>query len=492
MLYKYVAQRPTGIPFSETDFHSDTVSEGSGFHARSIANSVASNMTGKLDEQFEGLQKLLSRLTGGTMAALVKNLKTLTELTEDESLTVNDLKRALLPFATSIETVQSGVAAIETDLSKLRVSNDEISDALVNFEGYIIAHAVFFKKIDLILSGASVDDAEDQGDQFADEIRSRNETEQTSVAAYAEGLNATCLEVQDAIAHRLGLEPLSSDYVADPDALPFTIENVAAFSSGTVARSERSEGSSAVVGGTYRDAFNTRRGDAHAKISQYVDKAWVALDDGLSTTTASPFVPEGNRIFSEQKESWSRFRDEVKREAGSAEGDTKQALAFLLQHVEVEIARCDEALICLSVKPATSALQQVVKHVSGFVSCESDNRVLETVREMLHKATQFLALRYGTGVADPSVLKDSLRNHLLWGDRILSAPGSSSLHCVSRTKAGTLVSFLAALEKEVGSHAGEEDSKIKHYCVIERIRSFFENDMTFRVKGAAGFGTPRK
>ena len=495
MLYKYVAQRPTDKPMSEDDGHPDSGSENSGFHARSLANSMASNMTGKVDEQFESLQKLLAGLTSGPMSNLVKNLRDLSSLTqEEEDIAPKDLKGALVPFATSIQTVQSSIAAIETDLLALRVSNDQISDALVSFEGYLIGHAVFFKKIELRLSGASPDEAEDQGGDFTDEVRSRNETSQGSVAAYAEGLNDICLEVQDAIAHRLGLEPLSSDYVPDQDAVPLTSENLAAYLSGTVARSERSEGSSAGRGGTYRDAFNTRRGDAHVKISRYVDRAWGALNGGLSTATALPLVSDGNSIFSEQKVSWSRFREELKGDLPSAEGDKREALIFVSQDVEVEMTRCDEALKFFLDKSATSALQNVVKHVSGFVSCEADHRVLETVREMSQKATDFLDSRYGTGVGDPSVPKDSLRNHLLWGDRIVSAPGAASPYCVSKTKAGALVAFLAALEKEVGSHAEEEESKIKHYCVIERIRSFFENEMVFRVKGGAvsATSTPRK
>lgn len=485
MLYKYVAQSPTDKLMSEDDFHPDSESETSGFHARSVANSMASNMTGKVDEQFESLQELLSGLTSGPMSKLVKNLKELSSLTDDDSLTPRDLKRALAPFATSIQTVQSSVAAIEKDLSALRVSYDEISDALVSFEGYLIGHAVFFKKIELRLSGVSPDEAEEQGDEFTDEVRDRNDTIQASVAAYAEGLNATCLEVQDAIAQRLELTPLSSDYVPDPEALPFTMENVAAFSSGTVARSERSGGSSAGGGYKYRDDFNALRGEAHGEISAMLEILAATIDfphgknlGGLRKKLADTIQAQETKFdqFLELMGSATPVGEDeavMRHEALANVGRDLDEEVRLYRSLRTDI----EALKLPSGSDASSAdkFKPIVSALSSFLMSPKDGEVTCDLARMTQRVDALLVL-FNLGRPELPLRLSDLYDHLVL-DKGLKDCRGERLEKKTLNKVHALLTTLNHVED------------LTHYKMIDSIRVQFEAGFSGAATGG-GTATP--
>lgn len=453
----------------------DAVSHRTSASAMSGTAAMGLRLAAKMEE----LALSVDSLKSGVFSDIKKDIQALLGQINTPTLEKKQLMTTVDSLVMNMEVLATEVSEIAGSVDDLDAYNKSLVTKCTSLEEGLLTSLVSLTRVSrLLCDGLSKEDADSAADDLERDI----------IETGGEGTEYTdrILSEAEAVNQKL------TGFFASQNTFDFDFEAPVAAASGgllSVAALEKHTRQYEGSGGRYRDAFNTRRRDAHVKISQYVVKAWGAVDNGLSTETASPLVLEGRSIFSEQQESWSRFREELKGDLSSTEGDKREALMFVSQDVDVEITRFEEALRCLSGKPATSALQQVVKHVSVFVSCESDNGVLETVRKMLHKATQFMALRYGTGVGDTSVLKDSLRNHLLWDDHILSAPGASSLHCVSRTKASALVSFLSALEKEVGSHAEEEESKIKHYCVIERIRSFFENDMTFRVKGAAASGT---
>lgn len=467
MLYKNIAQTKPGVL---SDRVSDNGSDGSSFHARSIANSVASNMTGKLDEQFSELQKLLSGLTTGTMSKLVLDLQELASLAEDDNLTAKELKRALVPFSNSIKAVQDGVGAIERDLLALRASNDEISDALLTFEGYIINHAVFFKKIDLILSGTDVYDAEDQGDDFAAEIRARNETEQASIQAYTEGLNSVCLEVQDTIARRLGLEPLSSDYIGDPSALRLTGDLLSALSSNAVVRDKSVHDGSSAGSYKYRDEYNVLRGEAH-----------VALSESLDVLTASLAFPYGKNfvalkkqlgtIIQEQENKFEQFLTRMESESVNGQEDPlrQEALSNIARDLAEEVGMYQAVKAALknvklysSATSSAEALKPIVSQLSSFLMSPKDVNISFSLARMTQQVDDLLEL-YGVSVPDLPVRLSDLHDHLVLGIGLKESKGDK-LDKKTLVKVRDLLVTLRDRED------------ISHYAAIDAIRTQFETN----------------
>lgn len=466
MLYKIIAQN-TGVSFGDSD--SDGGSVGS-FRFPSNA-SIASNMTGKLEEQFENLQTVLAGLTGGTMSKLVSDLQDLSCLTEEDSITPKDLKRALVPFSKSIQAVQAGVVAIEKDLLALRASNDEITEALLTFEGYIIDNAVFFKKIDLVLSGVSVDEAEDEGDDFADDIRARNESAQTSVAAYTEGLNAVCLEVRDTIARRLGLEPLSSDYIGDPNAVRLTGALLSALSSAKVAGREKSDGSS-VGGYKYREDFNTLRGEAHAEMADMLE----VLNGSIAFPLGKNFALLKKQLVGKiqaQEAKFEQFFGRIETESSRGEEDAlrQEALANIARDLATEVQMYQavrQGLSALRMSSAASAgadaLKPFASQLASFLMSPKDASIAVSLVRMEQQVDELLPL-FSVIVSELPVRLSDLHDHLVLGVGLKESKGDK-LDKKTLTKVRELLRGL------------RDQEDIRHYAVLDTIRTQFETNFS--------------
>jgi hypothetical protein len=479
MLYKNVAQ--TSVMSFSGDV-SDYGSEDS-FSAPSIANSVASNMTGKVEEQFDELQKTLSRLSGSTLGLLVSELQKVSDLGSDEDLTSKDLKRALGPVTGALEAVQQAVGGIEADLLALRASNEEISSALLTFENYMIQNAVFFKKVDLVLSGVTLDEAEDDGDDFAQEIRERNEDVQGTVQAYTKGLNEIGLEVQQNIATRLGLEPVLGDYVPDPSVVRLTGEALSAFTalpSGKSVAKGLYEGAS-VGGFKYREDYNALRGETHS-----------GLVDVLEILTASIAFPLGKNfgqiksmLFQKLQDSKSSFElflnslDDVSTSSPD-DGVTAEALANVARDLETEVHLYSSVITKLQVAKITNsspvssaaALKPIVSELSSFLMSPKDDSVSFSLARMGQQVIDLIAL-YSVSVPSLPVRLTDLQDHLILGHGLKLCKSDT---LAKKTLERVLV-VLQTLQEEASGETG-----LLYYRMVDTLQSHFDGEFSSEKK----------